>query len=130
MAFTVPLRLWDELMGFPRGEELDRPEMNESSLSNPFDTPSASKTTLSQDASRVEMLDPSKKPPPLYRGTTKTGAKVSQSILRQVSDISIRAIVPWYPSLDYTRTREQRRATCVRKDQELPALFTDLFDES
>ena len=129
MAFTVPLRLWDEMMGFPRGDDLERPE---SSLRNPFDTPAASKTTLSsqQEPSRVEVLDPAKKPPPLYRGTTKVGAKVSQSVLHQVSDISLKAIVPWYPSLDYTRTRAQRRATCVRKDQELPALFTDLFDES
>ncbi|KAF2765371.1 hypothetical protein EJ03DRAFT_280262 [Teratosphaeria nubilosa] len=45
-------------------------------------------------------------------------------------DVKIRCIVPWYPSLDYTRTREQRRATTVRKDHELPAIFTDLFDES
>lgn len=130
MAFTVPLRLWDEMMGFPRGDDLERPDTQQSSLRNPFDTPAASKTTLSQDGSNVEMLDPTKRPPPLYRGTTKVGAKVSQSVLHQVSDISLKAIIPWYPSLDYTRTREQRRATCVRKDQELPSLFTDLFDES
>lgn len=131
MAFTVPLRLWDEMMGFPRGDDLERPATRESSLRNPFDTPAASRTTLAtEEASRVETLDPARRPPPLYRGTTKTGAKISQSVLHQVSDISLKAIVPWYPSLDYTRTREQRRATCVRKDQELPSLFTDLFDES
>ncbi|EGP89960.1 uncharacterized protein MYCGRDRAFT_68502 [Zymoseptoria tritici IPO323] len=48
----------------------------------------------------------------------------------QHSHIHIACIVPWYPSLDYTRTRHERRATCVRADQELPALFTNLFDDS
>ncbi|KAF2086636.1 hypothetical protein K490DRAFT_17158, partial [Saccharata proteae CBS 121410] len=44
--------------------------------------------------------------------------------------VKLKAIVAWYPSTDYTQTREQRRMTCVRKDQELPAVFTQLFDES
>ncbi|KAF4306490.1 Alpha/beta hydrolase fold-3 [Botryosphaeria dothidea] len=45
-------------------------------------------------------------------------------------ELHLKAIVAWYPSTDYTVTREQRRMTCVRKDQELPAVFTQLFDES
>ncbi|OMP81797.1 Arylacetamide deacetylase-like 2 [Diplodia seriata] len=45
-------------------------------------------------------------------------------------ELRLKAIVAWYPSTDYTVTREQRRMTCVRKDQELPAVFTQLFDES
>jgi hypothetical protein len=123
MAVTIPLRLWDEMMGFPREDESPR-----QSTSNSSPEPSAAK--FSQEA-RVETIDPSKPPPPLNRSPlTKHNIKVREDTLRQVSDISLRAIVPWYPSLDYTRTREQRRATCSRKDQELPALFTDLFDES
>jgi hypothetical protein len=123
MACTIPLRLWDEMMGFPREDESPR-------LSTSNESPEPSAAKFSQEA-RVETIDPSKPPPPLNRSPlTKHNIKVREDTLRQVSDISLRAIVPWYPSLDYTRTREQRRATCSRKDQELPALFTDLFDES
>jgi hypothetical protein len=126
MACSIPLRLWDEMMGFPREDETIR----SSTSDNPFNTPDASTSKLSQEA-RVEVLDPSKPAPPLKRSPlTKHNIQVREDALKQVSDISLRAIVPWYPSLDYTRTREQRRATCSRKDQELPALFTDLFDES
>ena len=47
-----------------------------------------------------------------------------------MKEIKITAIVAWYPSTDYTNTREQRRETCTRRDQELSAVFTELFDES
>lgn len=130
MACSVPLRLWDEMTGFPREDEsnMDNPVRKSQ---NPFDSPESSTSKLPQEASRVEMLNPTETPPPLKRGpVTKHNMQVREDVMRQVSDISLRAIVPWYPSLDYTRTREQRRATCPRKDQELPALFTDLFDES
>ncbi|EME88731.1 uncharacterized protein MYCFIDRAFT_80112 [Pseudocercospora fijiensis CIRAD86] len=89
MAFTVPLRLYDQQTGFHRDE------------------PHAAKSPL---ANVTEQEEP-----------TSIGP---------VPDVRIRAIVPWYPSLDYTRTRAERRATCVRTDQELPALFTNLFDDS
>jgi acetyl esterase/lipase len=45
-------------------------------------------------------------------------------------EISIKAVCAWYPPVDYTRTREQRRATASRVDQQLPQIFTNLFDES
>lgn len=48
----------------------------------------------------------------------------------QLDDVHIAATIAWYPSTDYTVTRQQRRDTSVRKDQELSALFTELFDES
>lgn len=44
--------------------------------------------------------------------------------------LKIRGIVSFYPSTDYTQTREQRRLTTARKDQNLPAVFTELFDDS
>lgn len=130
MACTVPLRLWDEMMGFPREDEAAHPNPHRKSQ-NPFESPESSTSKLPEQASRVEVLDPSTSAPPLKRSpVTKFNMQVREDVLKQVSDISLRAIVPWYPSLDYTRSREQRRATCPRKDQELPALFTDLFDES
>lgn len=44
--------------------------------------------------------------------------------------VKIRGIVSFYPPTDYTQTRAQRRATCIRADQNLPAVFTELFDDS
>jgi acetyl esterase/lipase len=44
--------------------------------------------------------------------------------------LKIRGIVSFYPPTDYTVTRAQRRQTCIRADQNLPAVFTELFDDS
>lgn len=63
--------------------------------------------------------------PQLQRAMSK-----GRMLAKVQKQITIRAIVAWYPSCDYTRTREQRRATCSRRDQELPAVFTELFDDS
>jgi acetyl esterase/lipase len=127
MAFTVPLRLWDEMMGFPRDEDNIRPN----SPPNPFtsgESSPASSTTAGP--SQVEVLDPIQPPQPIHTTTDKSGVQASHGELKRISDISLRAIVPWYPSLNYNQTRAQKRATTVRKDQDLPAFFTDLFDES
>jgi len=51
-------------------------------------------------------------------------------LVKARKQISVKAICAWYPPTDYTHTREQRKATCARLDQQLPAVFTDLFDES
>jgi acetyl esterase/lipase len=44
--------------------------------------------------------------------------------------IAIKGVVAWYPPVDYTRTRAQRRETATRIDQQLPQMFTNLFDDS
>lgn len=114
MAFTVPLRLYDELTGFIRDGDEATPSAGQ---------PSTSSTA--QASSSTALIDGTSSPP----GPSKSGTQVTSKDISDMSAINIRAIVPWYPSLDYTRTREQRRATNVRKDQELSALFTDLFGE-
>ncbi|KAH0604607.1 uncharacterized protein H6S33_006275 [Morchella sextelata] len=42
----------------------------------------------------------------------------------------LRVVVAWYPSTDFTSSRELRRGTNTRPDKELPRLFTELFDAS
>lgn len=42
----------------------------------------------------------------------------------------ISCICAWYPSLDFTRTRAERRKTVTRPEKALPKFFTDLFDAS
>ena len=53
-----------------------------------------------------------------------------RTLVSAKKEISILAIVAWYPPTDYTQSREQRRLTAARPDQQLPAIFTSLFDES
>jgi putative ergosteryl-3beta-O-L-aspartate hydrolase len=95
MAFTVPLRLQEELMDESAAGE-DRRES-------------------------VHL----KKRPPLSKALSD-----GRMLVKAQKEINVKCIVSWYPSTDYTHTREQRKATCSRIDQQLPAVFTDLFDES
>lgn len=93
MAFTVPLRLQEELDPSLDGDE-DPEHSHAAQLQHP----------------------------------AKTGE--GETVVRALRGIRIAAIVAWYPSTDYTQSRAQRRATNLRKDQELSAVFTELFDES
>jgi len=63
--------------------------------------------------------------PPLQKAFSE-----GRVLVKARREISVKAVCAWYPPTDYTRTREQRRATCARIDQQLPAMFTELFDES
>jgi putative ergosteryl-3beta-O-L-aspartate hydrolase len=63
--------------------------------------------------------------PPLQKAISR-GRVVSASEMC----IAVKAVVAWYPPVDYTRSRTERRATAKRLDQQLPQIFTDLFDES
>jgi acetyl esterase/lipase len=60
----------------------------------------------------------------------KEGPAVSVMTTANNRVVKIRGIVSFYPPTDYTITRAQRRATCARADQNLPAVFTELFDDS
>ncbi|KAI4128123.1 MAG: hypothetical protein LQ338_002908 [Usnochroma carphineum] len=54
--------------------------------------------------------------------------KVSDKISPTLANFKIRAIMAWYPSLDFTVPRAARKATNPRQDKELPTILTDLFD--
>ncbi|KZW00615.1 alpha/beta-hydrolase [Exidia glandulosa HHB12029] len=43
---------------------------------------------------------------------------------------AVKLVVSWYPPVDVTLTRDQRRASGSRPDKALPAFFTTLFDKS
>ena len=147
MACTVPLRLYDEMMGFPRDEPMSRPPTAKEKVeramhgvssklhktkSNSGGSAASSSTRVAPESSNVQVLSPDDPPPPTPDKSTRKN-DTNETVTEQhasLPEVSICGIIPWYPSLDYTRTREQRRATCKRKDQELPALFTNLFDDS
>ncbi|KAH7310067.1 Alpha/Beta hydrolase protein [Rhexocercosporidium sp. MPI-PUGE-AT-0058] len=48
----------------------------------------------------------------------------------EVAAGTLKAIVAWYPSVDFTRPRPEREAIPTRPDLMLPKFFTDLFDAS
>ncbi|SMR47512.1 unnamed protein product [Zymoseptoria tritici ST99CH_3D1] len=150
MAFTVPLRLYDEQTGFAREdveeastEDNTRGAVQYKPYESSTEASSSTATVPAQDHTRnsdspttstpaystVTTVRPDEPPPPIPHPPNKTSTTFHEQNL-QHSHIHIACIVPWYPSLDYTRTRHERRATCVRADQELPALFTNLFDDS
>ncbi|KAF2457748.1 Alpha/Beta hydrolase protein [Lineolata rhizophorae] len=104
MCFTVPLRLAEELLPM---EELNGKDDDEDFSETSNVSAQSSRRTLLKGASPDE----------------RPRVKVSR-------ELKIRTVVSWYPSTDYTQTREQRRMTNPRVDQQLPAVFTDLFDES
>ena len=47
-----------------------------------------------------------------------------------VPPYSIRAVVAWYPIIDYTLSRDERRATCAKPELCLSPTLTSLFDAS
>lgn len=139
MAFTVPLRLYDHLTDF------ERPASRTSSVGLASSQHHASSTTLnvsdeargipsetSGDGTKASysLTLPVEAPTLTPIEETPRTKQSAQATVKPVIFDSLCAIVPWYPSTDYTRSREQRRATCARKDQELPAIFTNLFDQS
>ncbi|KAM3413523.1 AB hydrolase superfamily protein [Cercospora zeina] len=138
MAFTVPLRLYDHLTGIhresPNPSERPSREGSEDGESYPMrhwtadDSASSCSTKVPTDSNN-HVLDPNGPPPRVPDRLPKNNTRVAETPLH-VPSVQIRGIVPWYPSLDYTRTREERRATGLRADQELPAFFTNLFDDS
>jgi putative ergosteryl-3beta-O-L-aspartate hydrolase len=141
MCFTVPLRLYDEMNSFPRDDISGRPPTRLEAMQRsyygkanaPSDTSSTTRVAEAQEAEGTAATDhagssPTSSTQPLKRhDTIETVTEHTSAI---PSDIKIACIVPWYPPVDYTRSREQRRATMARPDQELAALFTNLFDES
>ncbi|KAI4169118.1 MAG: hypothetical protein LQ343_005912 [Gyalolechia ehrenbergii] len=56
--------------------------------------------------------------------------KEGKNVTRKWSPSKIRAIMAWYPSLDFTLPRYSRKATNPRQDKELPNILTNLFDAS
>jgi acetyl esterase/lipase len=126
MSFTVPLRLQGEML-----ESLS-PSTTVSTAAAAAAVAAASPTTNflappcssglavahSNATSRLSLLST----------TQKDGTTVD--ISSGGRELKLRGLVAFYPSTDYTQTREQRRQTCARADQQLPAAFTELFDES
>lgn len=54
----------------------------------------------------------------------------TQNLLENFADLKIVGVVAWYPLVDYTIPREEKRRTCPHPKKTLPRFFTNLFDAS
>jgi acetyl esterase/lipase len=145
MSFTVPLCLQGEL--FDRtaaGAEII--DGRAGSVPNallmppppvlPAATPNSSRVPLVRQKSRLDRIAMLRQTGASSLSLVSSYKDLDQggavSVMTEGSDaiVKIRGIVSFYPPTDYTQTRAQRRATCVRADQNLPAVFTELFDDS
>ncbi|KAK5118124.1 hypothetical protein LTR62_004171 [Meristemomyces frigidus] len=136
MAFTVPLRLYQQQTDFEDDGQAEQAIVDEvaenarqAAPPENMDSASSSSTAVPPNSDHIVEITPDMPPPKIPEQQSKTRTAVTATAKR-TPEVRIRCIVPWYPSVDYTRTREERRAGQMRKDHELPAIFTDLFDES
>ncbi|RPB23846.1 alpha/beta-hydrolase, partial [Terfezia boudieri ATCC MYA-4762] len=67
---------------------------------------------------------------PAQRGQRPTWEVLVQGISKWIYEGKFMAIASFYPSTDFTLSRDIRRLSILRKDKGLPAFFTDLFDAS
>ncbi|KAF2633825.1 alpha/beta-hydrolase [Macroventuria anomochaeta] len=144
MSFTVPLCLQGELFDrTPSGARIidgragsvPNAVIQPPPAANSTATPagSSSRIPLMHQQSRLDriaMLRQTGASSLSLVSSYKEGPAVSVMTQGNNSVVKIRGIVSFYPPTDYTVTRAQRRATCARADQNLPAVFTELFDDS
>lgn len=135
MSFTVPLCLQGELLDRAHsGSRVQDSHAGQTPALVPFavkDSPNSSRVPLVRQKSRLDriaMLRQTGTSSLSLVSSYKEGAAVS--VTSNGAEVKIRGIVSFYPPTDYTQTREQRRQTCSRTDQQLPAVFTELFDDS
>ena len=135
-AFTVPLMLRD-LQDDAGRRTLREPNLNHAKTNSrpssshltphagPSAGPSAASSTLSLPRPGL------------------TNAMSSSSILKlsdleptaleieqQVPDLTLKAIISFYPPTDFRQTRAEKRATNPAPEKNLPPMLTNLFDES
>ncbi|KAF2006910.1 alpha/beta-hydrolase [Amniculicola lignicola CBS 123094] len=145
MSFTVPLCLQGELLDrTPSGQKIENSHAGHTPANlappppppPPASTQNNSRISLGRQKSRlgidrIAMLRQTGVSSLSLVSSYKEPADGAVSVTTQGGTVAkIRGIVSFYPSTDYTQTRAQRRQTCSRADQELPAVFTELFDDS
>ena len=150
MAFTVPMRLMEEVdpeftkvppKGDPAtGQETSNLVNEQPRLSGVIDPEGDSKDTHPKDGNEATHLHPTKGG--LVTVTRNVSASASINSASQELDgrvvakgksvelpaFKIVSLVSFYPSCDYTLSREKRAKTLSRKDMELSPVFTSLFD--
>jgi acetyl esterase/lipase len=135
MSFTVPLCLQGELLDRAiKGGKIPGSHAGTTPAQVPYGasgSPNSSRLPLVRERSRIDRIA-------MLRQTGVSSLSLvsscregnAVSVTSEGTNVKIRGIVSFYPPTDYTQTRDQRRQTCIRADQNLPAVFTELFDDS
>jgi acetyl esterase/lipase len=140
-AFTVPLMLHD--LANDAGRRMiaennpihKKKKKSNNSLYPPGQNPSgASLSATSSAASSTPSLNSR----PSFVSEASTGSILKLSDLeptalemnQEIPDYTIRAIVSFYPPVDFRTSREEKRKTNPQPAKNLPPMLTDLFDES
>lgn len=142
MSFTVPMRLFEELdPGFDQAVK----DINETSGMDGVAANAAESASPNQTSGTSTDVNPqrsSNTPHPTKTSTrttmqeTASSSSTSSTITfpkpKQKATPPIRpvALVSFYPSTDYTRSRATRRSTCPNPAAEISPVLTSLFDSS
>lgn len=128
-ALAVPLMLWDlqndngkrtlSQESTPNKEKKKKPKLQTIPSYSSNSSAATSKVGLemgdSQDEGDVKVI-------PLE----PTLLEVNQ----ELPDVTIRALISFYPPTDFRQSREEKRVTNPRQDLNLPPMLTKLFDQS
>jgi acetyl esterase/lipase len=136
-AFTVPLMLHDlqidagkrtlhePSLHRPSSRHSTRPSSSHLHLHRHMG-PSAASSTLSLPQ-RPELVNPLSSSSVLKLSDLEPTAL---EIAQQVPDLTLKAIVSFYPPTDFRSSRKDKRATNPAPEKNLPPMLTNLFDES
>lgn len=125
-VLTVPLMLWD-LQNETGKRTISQDRIGKKKNIKPKlqTIPSASSSTSQVSKVGLE-LEESEDGPVKITPLEPTLLEVNQ----ELPDLTICALVSFYPPTDFRSTREAKRATNPRKDLNLPPMLTKLFDKS
>jgi acetyl esterase/lipase len=130
-AFTVPLMLYDlqNHMGKRDLRDINAPNSRPSSSLSapPYSRPGFSSAT----SSMLSLPRPS--PAPAFSSSVLKLSNLEPTqleITQEVPDLTLKAIVSFYPPTDFRQCRADKRATNPAPEKNLPLMLTNLFDES
>lgn len=134
LTFSVPLRLEYHTKRHEESKNkassaLDLPRWPSTArlLRQASSEPSTRQTTSTSATQGIPPTKPNQPDPFLTPSTTSMASPTSNAPLL---NLKILTIIAWYPLLDWTISRSEKKRTSLNPPKCLPKLFTDLFDFS
>jgi acetyl esterase/lipase len=119
LTFTVPIMLYDL--------QNDAGKRNLADCNDPNKQPGASKSSSTLSLPRLSAQRASPTDSILKLSDLEpTVLEINQNI----PNLTLKAIVSFYPPTDFRQSREEKRATNPAPEKNLPEMLTNLFDES
>lgn len=121
-AFTVPLMLHDLQHDAGKRSLLE----SNKNYKSPLSTGSSSRNASSLTLPEVIRMHSSNGSVTKLSDLDVTALEIDQKI----PDLTIRALVSFYPPTDFRISREEKRVTNIKPEMNLPPMLANLFDES